>query len=49
MLGDAKLESRALVQADVNADGKVDIADLATLKQYIMKDPITLGPKKNKN
>ena len=31
---------------DVNGNGETDISDVAVLKQYVMKDPITLGPKK---
>lgn len=46
LMGDIKIEGKALKQADTNGDGNVDIADLSTLKQYILKEPVTLGPQK---
>lgn len=45
VIGDKKLNDSAIKYADVNGDDNVDIADLPYLRQYIMKDPITLGPK----
>ena len=46
LLGDLEFDSTQMKAADVNGDGKVDLADLAHMKQYIMKDPVVLGPKK---
>lgn len=37
LIGDRSLDESDLVYADVTKNGKVDIADLAALKQYIMK------------
>lgn len=45
-LGDQKLSATGKAAADVEYDSDVNLADLATLKQFIMKDSITLGPKK---
>ncbi|MBR6600055.1 MAG: hypothetical protein IKK88_07110 [Oscillospiraceae bacterium] len=45
LLGDTKFNDVQLKVADVNADGAVDIADLAHLKQYISKDNVVLGKK----
>ncbi|MBQ9981330.1 MAG: RICIN domain-containing protein [Oscillospiraceae bacterium] len=45
LLSDVKLNESQLEAADVNADGKVDIADLAHFKQYISKDNVVLGKK----
>ncbi len=42
-IGDALLKEQALKNADVTADGTVDLADLATMKQYISKEDIHLG------
>ena len=39
LLGDQKFTSAQMLAADVTGDGEVDIRDLATLKQYICKDP----------
>ena len=39
VMGDITLEGTEMLAADVNGDGEVDIRDLATLKQYICKDP----------
>ena len=37
--------SDALISAaDVNGSGEINLADLAHLKQYIMKDKVVLGP-----
>ncbi len=43
-LGDYSLSVDTLKAADVNGDGTLNIADLAHLKQYVSKDPVTLGP-----
>lgn len=43
LLGDKTLSEAQLKKADVVLNGSVNLADLATLKQYIMKDPIKLG------
>ena len=45
LLGDSELSDNSLRYADVNGDGEVDILDLPYLRQYIMHDPVTLGPK----
>ncbi|MBR6599056.1 MAG: dockerin type I repeat-containing protein, partial [Oscillospiraceae bacterium] len=37
------LEGDSFTTADVNADSKVDIADLAHFKQYISHDNVVLG------
>ncbi len=46
LLGDITLDGIELKRSDVNGDGVTDITDLPILRQFIMKDPITLGPKK---
>ena len=43
LLGDTTLDESVLKVADVNADGSVNLADLAHFKQYISKDDVTLG------
>ena len=45
LLGDYTLNEQKLKGADVNNDGEIGLPDLAHLKQYIMKDSVTLGPK----
>jgi len=45
LIGDSLLGEDVLKYADVNASGKVDIADLAHFKQYLSKDEtVVLGP-----
>lgn len=44
LLSDITLDATVLELADVTADGSVNIADLSHLKQYILKEPVTLGP-----
>lgn len=44
LLGDIKFDSKQIIAADVNGDSKVDIADLAHLKQYVMLEKVILGP-----
>ena len=34
---------KQIAAGDVNASGEADLADMAHLKQYIMKDPVKLG------
>jgi len=46
LIKEASLTGKGLEAADIVADGSIDVADLATLKQYIMGDKVTLGPKK---
>jgi len=46
LLGDQTLTPAGTAAADVEYDSDVNLADLAKLKQFIMKDSITLGPKK---
>ncbi|MBP1566119.1 MAG: hypothetical protein J6A58_10240 [Oscillospiraceae bacterium] len=47
LLGDTNLQGQALENADVIVDGKLGLDDLATMKQYIVKDPdVVLGLKK---
>ncbi|MDO5560016.1 MAG: glycoside hydrolase family 9 protein [Oscillospiraceae bacterium] len=47
IIGDSKLTEEQLIRADVNGDSKKgDLSDLSHLKQYIMKEPVTLGPQK---
>ena len=43
LLQDITFNENQKKAADVNADGKFNIADLATMKQYIMHDDIKLG------
>lgn len=43
LLSDKILEGTKLKAADVNADSKVDIADLAHFKQYVSHDNVVLG------
>lgn len=43
-LGDIKLNDKAKKNADVTGDDKIDLADLAHLKQFIMLEPVHLGP-----
>lgn len=44
LLGDTKLTDAQLKAADVNANGEVNIADLAHFKQYVSKEAVVLGP-----
>lgn len=44
-LGDIKLSDKAFKNADVVTDGEVNLADLSTMKQYIMKENVVLGKK----
>jgi len=44
ILGDATFTDEQQELADVNGDGEVSLPDLPHLKQYIMKDPVKLGP-----
>ena len=46
LLGDIKLDPQQILLADVNGDGGTDIADLSHFKQYILKEPVKLGPQK---
>ncbi|MDO5560652.1 MAG: glycosyl hydrolase [Oscillospiraceae bacterium] len=46
LLGDVKLNAQQIKAADVSGDGNVDLADLSHFKQYILKEPVTLGPQK---
>ncbi len=39
LLGDCEFTPAQMLAADVTGDGEVDIRDLATLKQFICKDP----------
>jgi len=43
LINDAELTEQGKLNADLNKDGQVDVADLAILKQYIMGDEIVLG------
>ncbi|MBE6842361.1 MAG: hypothetical protein E7510_05975 [Ruminococcus sp.] len=43
LLGDVEFDDLQKDAADVNADGGVDIADLAHYKQFISKDNVVLG------
>ena len=44
VIGDAEItDEKALDDADVQRDGKVDISDLARLRQFLMQDKILLG------
>ncbi|MDO5558988.1 MAG: leucine-rich repeat protein [Oscillospiraceae bacterium] len=43
LIGDCDMHPEALINADVTADGMVNLADLSMLKQYIMKEPVHLG------
>ncbi len=43
LLGDKQLDEMQKKAADVNGDGGFDIADLSTMRQYIMHDNIKLG------
>ena len=42
--GDIDFDQRQLNAADIMGSGEVGIDGLARLRQYIMNDPITLGP-----
>ena len=42
---DIVLNNAQSLRADLNNDGNIDVADVATLKQYILGDKVTLGPK----
>lgn len=44
-LGDIKLEGQAFENSDVVIDLHVNLSDLSMMKQYIMKDNVTLGVK----
>ena len=44
LIGDTKIEENTLKYADVNADGAVNLADLAHFKQYVCQDDVILGP-----
>lgn len=46
LLGDVEFNQNQIKAVDFNENGAVDISELATVRQYIMKDNITLGPKK---
>jgi endoglucanase len=46
LIKDAELTSEKLIFADVTADGEVDVADVAQIKQFLLGDIVTLGPKK---
>ncbi|MBR6925231.1 MAG: 1,4-beta-xylanase, partial [Oscillospiraceae bacterium] len=43
LLKDLKLDEKAQKCADVNADGNIDLTDLATLRQFISKKISKLG------
>jgi len=45
LVGDIQLSGANLQSADVTNDGKVDVADLALMKQFIMGDLVVLGKK----
>ena len=43
LLGDIKLDSDQKVLADCDANNDINLADLALLKQFILKDDVKLG------
>jgi hypothetical protein len=43
LTGDIQLSETQFHNADVTNDGKVDVADLALIKQFIMGDYVVLG------
>ena len=46
LIKEIALDSNQALRADLNNDGAIDVSDAATLKQYILGDKVTLGPKK---
>ena len=46
LIGDKKLSDDALKASDTAYDGKVNLADLAALRQYLSKVTDSVGPKK---
>ena len=44
LIGDVSLDDAQKAAADVVADDKLDLADLATFKQFIMGQEVVLGP-----
>ncbi|MDO5558987.1 MAG: leucine-rich repeat protein [Oscillospiraceae bacterium] len=44
LIGDIDMNDQARLSADVTGDGIINLADLATLKQFLMKDDVHLGP-----
>ncbi|MDO5560492.1 MAG: cellulase family glycosylhydrolase [Oscillospiraceae bacterium] len=46
LLGDIELDEIQMKAADVTGDSKVNLSDMSHFKQYLLKEPVTLGPQK---